>query len=684
MAFILFSASFFDESHQQMMACTQSGFDISGDYERHSFYLSGINKEPEQVFSDVEILLEHFQANLYAGAYAEDGTYTRLVYCTRPEALQSISLESGRFFGSDENRSLFFLSTKKTERTEQIGLLSRFDYDYSIRTIYSEINHDVFGRELTLLLPEAGQFSQFKEALRGLGYDLEEVPAANDVTKGQNDYYLGIKILTLAVSLLIMTFMIIYHVINSYRNMGIRKMLGIGIFSIWKEQMLPLILGELTITLCGLCLAYFFLFKAWTKLTRAFLFGQLVLFLSVILFTAFLSVLPYLYIRLIRISDVIKNHRPASLAIAINSGIKIGLLVIVLGAACSVYSEYRNLQTHFDLAYSKWEETKSLALIRYAVTYNERYDPWDDEYKSGFRDAYQEFNRRGAIFADFENYEKLEDDNSLEKYQECAIVNRNYIIHNPVKDEEGNPVSIPDSEDIYLLVPAQYKSFQQEIIRYHQSDLREEQQIQILWIQDGQSFFTYRMDIEAETGNRVKDPMIYIMPDQKGIWYGNIASGYLLIPVQDTVDPSREVNEIMGRYFDSAQVNFKAVSVYATVNEQIQTSLRNSILLGLLMLVLFGLASFVMIQNANTYFEQNNLRLAVQHCMGFRFWDRYQELLLIFLGTSVLELTIAGMIWQLPLALWIGLLVAGMELIILYVFLRINEGKKVLRTLKGG
>lgn len=121
------------------------------------------------------------------------------------------------------------------------------------------------------------------------------------------------------------------------------------------------------------------------------------------------------------------------------------------------------------------------------------------------------------------------------------VVTPNYFEFNPVGDTAGTPVArsfVQDTNTLNLLVPEMFRSRESDIIRIYQDymyfnnvevseiyadrigterDTRLEKDfiINIIYVPDGQSYYIYKPDIAAKTGNAITDCLVVVLfPNQ--------------------------------------------------------------------------------------------------------------------------------------------------------------------------
>ena len=206
----------------------------------------------------------------------------------------------------------------------------------------------------------------------------------------------------------------------------------------------------------------------------------------------------------------------------------------------------------------KWED----ALYR-AVVYNSGEDESTAKYLE-IAQRSQELlalleEKTGAFVMDAYNYQAMDDDgtplytmNNPEFPIEIAPagmsvqVSPGYFKWNPIKTTDGSELEkqiVQDDLTLNLLVPEQYRDMEQEILtawkeyfyfekveaendynelagRKERLDITENQlTVNIIYVKDGQRYFTYRSDCAAADGSWITDPLVQI-------YTGNIHCNY--------------------------------------------------------------------------------------------------------------------------------------------------------------
>ncbi len=156
----------------------------------------------------------------------------------------------------------------------------------------------------------------------------------------------------------------------------------------------------------------------------------------------------------------------------------------------------------------------------------------------------------GAFVMDAYNYQSI-DDNGTPLYTQnkesypmeiapnghSIRVSRNYFLYNPIETVDGSNLIeqiLYDDTTLNVLVPEKYRDMEEEILEsYHANfffekivaeddynklagidksvDISpEELSIHIIYVKDGQQYFTYRKDCAVQTDNWITDPVVQI------------------------------------------------------------------------------------------------------------------------------------------------------------------------------
>lgn len=152
-------------------------------------------------------------------------------------------------------------------------------------------------------------------------------------------------------------------------------------------------------------------------------------------------------------------------------------------------------------------------------------------------------DKAGAFVADFYNYQAMDDAstplytmNGMQFAEEidpngrCIRVSRNYFVHNPIETADGSDLTgqfVYDDLTLNLLVPEKYRDMEDDIVEAHRDRFyfekveaenaynqeagisermniaKEDLKINIIYVKDGQNYFSFRSDCAQQTGCKV-------------------------------------------------------------------------------------------------------------------------------------------------------------------------------------
>lgn len=168
-------------------------------------------------------------------------------------------------------------------------------------------------------------------------------------------------------------------------------------------------------------------------------------------------------------------------------------------------------------------------------------------------------DKAGAFVADFYNYQAMDDAGTplytmngmqfaeeIDPNRHCIRVSRNYFAHNPIETADDSNLTeqfVYDDLTLNLLVPEKYQDMEEDIVAAHRERFyfekveaensynqeagisdrmniaKEDLKINIIYVKDGQDYFSFRSDCAPQTGCHVEDPVVQI-------YTGNIHCNY--------------------------------------------------------------------------------------------------------------------------------------------------------------
>ena len=431
-------------------------------------------KKANEVYQILKDYLNKYNGNIYCDVISTvsgEAKYIKYSYFTNDTIFNNFTLENGRILYLSECESDMFLSTKKTGETNQIGHLSEFagDTHFEFHTLKSNLKTNIFDRSFFIQLDEQ-PLNSFIADLSEEGIVIQKVPVIS------NDEYTYSNLLIIAVCFIVLALLVLYDLLNSYKKIAIEKMLGFYSYHIWLKRISPLALSAILATLITTIFLILFKFNTFNSLFITFLNElfkySVVMILSFILFISF----PFLYIKRISISDMLKNKRPIETIVALNGLIKIGFIITFLLLTARQYTQFQIIQARYTYAFQDWEKTRDYAIIPEIQTAADAVnvvETYSEESKIIEKNLFLFFNQRGAIYANFSHYSPESRDELVSLLKDdykvnYAVVNPNYIKENYIYDKAGNTIDIAETEfDYILLVPEKYHDLEKEIREYH-------------------------------------------------------------------------------------------------------------------------------------------------------------------------------------------------------------------------
>ena len=606
---------------------------------------------------------------IYMSGQSGKTAATIYTYFTDETFLKYISLVSGRYFNLSENESDKFLSTIKTNDDAQIGRIADFagDQTIEIRTLRSKMKEpDINIFDKYFYINAGGSqdkevfYNGLEETMKKYGYTIQRVE--ENFFEDKDSYYNLIFIAGLSVLYIICMLFIYFDILNSYKKIGIEKMVGFKRIDIWKRRIFPLISTQLASMIITTIILIIIKFKTINKYLFYFILDLFGIYSLIVILSVLILSIPFITIGKISVSNMLKNKNPINAITLVNSVFKVVLSIAVLIIISNLYMEYHSINNKYKYSFENWEKTKGYAVIpsvRTRTGYD--YNPFNKENKYKRKELYFYFNKRGAVLADFSMYAPINEINRKLQKDDYKInnitVNPNYLKENIVLDTNGNRIYIDENETEYiLLVPESYRQYEEKIIKYHESQKKSRayssehtqkeslyphelasyrepsilpgQDIKIIWTKSNQQLFSYKLDINPQENNVVKDPIIRVVTESNGDLFDyNIIfdSGEpLKIKFDDSKDGPDYIQSVLANYYDPNYFQFPVTKLFTMVEDQIHEFKLKVLYNSAIIAVLFGIIFTVILQNVLNYFKQHRVRLAIQKFHGYRKIDKYR------------------------------------------------------------
>ncbi len=691
-AIILYLNCFFEMKNQYFSELSQIG---QTEYAQSVVFSTEI-ESADDVYDIISSVLKRYNANLYCSDIeniANKKIYTKYVFANNTKFFNSLSLSQGRFFNKDETESDLFLSTLKTDSPNQIGVINKFEksMEFQIKTLKNYVcnSRDVLNKTFILQLNNSQEIDAFEKELKENGI-ITTINEYDNYSFEGSSYFIIIAF----AATIILSLIILYDLIKSYKKIGIEKLMGYDSFAIWFSRVPSILVLEFAVFLIVTVILSMILADSFNVLLLALLKRLTIYFLSIIAVTAVMISLPFVFVSHIPVNAIVKNKKPFKSLIRFNLVIKCIITSILIIIMCASVSQIKTIFTFKYDKFVNWEKTRNFAYVpSFVIDNNSNWTGETDEDIEKFQKLYYDFNSEGGILADFSAFSPLYEDVRDETEFPINIsvnINPNYLKKFLIKDENGETISISESEkDCVVLVPQKYKGNQKEIVSYYR-DFAPSGKVKIIWTKNNQNLFTFAVDTGTDNYNTVKDPVLNVLTENNGkpidysVILGESGNPYK-IKVKDYTNPTQEIEKICSKYFDLSEVKFPAVSVYQGIEDQISISnnkLKNYVAM---IFLLFAMGLSIISQSIITYIEQYKKVLAVKKLMGFCFVDRYSRYLLYTLICYIIS-GIVAMIFinNRIFVLFITFTLFFIDFIFSYIYISIKDKKNIIQIVKGG
>jgi putative ABC transport system permease protein len=667
-----------------------------------SIVVNSGKKDQDEIYNLFKLYLNKYKGNLYYLDLKNKSSETRTVkyvYFTDNKFTKNIKLANGRIFSISDNESNKFLSTEDTKNKNQIGQIEDFagQNRFEIRTIKSYKRKDLFQKILKVTFQNNSDINKFISDLYKYGIEIQK---QRDGIASKSDAPNFVVVVTTGCSYLLLMLLIFYSILNSYKKIAIKKMLGFKTSTIWLEIILPIITIELTSIIIVTSIMTILKFKAYNQYFIDFLAELCGIYGLMIIVSIIFLTLPFLYAKKISIVSMLKNKKNTNEIITFNTIIKVCLIILLLPLSINGYKQFKCVLSVYQDSFGNWEKTKNYAIIPSVRSDpSAKYiDPYSKAEEEKSRKIYSYFNSKGAILADFYNFEplvyKLNLEHLKEPYQlDKATINPNYLKANKIFDENGNKININETDNSYiLLVPAKLDFYGGNVKTAYSKKKHLKvpiQKMKIIWTKSGQKLFTYNLNVSTNYNNCVKDPLVEVLTESNGslIQYtvvaGNMGNPFK-IKVSNPSNPNEEILKEFKKYYDLSIYNFPISIVYDSVKNEIQYIKIGLEVTGLIILVLLVLIIAIIIQNIINYFEQNRLRFAIQQFHGYKTIDRYYEYFFSLCVSWSLILMVSILINTSYEVFLISFIMFLLETGLSGVLLNIIEKRKIHMVTKGG
>lgn len=610
------------------------------------------NIPQDKAYKKIKDALDKSKGNIYYTRLNDRNQELKYVYTTNLNYFSKFKLKAGRSFNIKDMESNKFLSSEKISSNNQIGTISTFSGDnyFEIHTLKSMVDQGyLFNGNCNVSFNNSDSInlfiSELKKSFNIDGFQIEH----NNVIGDQN---IPITLWIVLGIYFVVMLLILYEIIKSYKSIGIEKLLGFSAKDIYLKRIFSLLKIQARIIVPSILLMTVIMFRDYNQYFWIFICKLLGVYLIEIAVLIVICSIPFIYIRKIKISNMIKNKQPTNEIIVLNIFVKTVLVVIFIISISQLIYNFNSIKSVFTGSFKQWDDIKNYAVVPNLSNISPE-QMNSESFAQDQKKMYLYFNNQGSLLADFSEYSpagrKLIIGETKYEYQRDNVtVNPNYLNKYLVYDTNNNKISISENEKDYIvLVPDKYKSIEKAIrdMLQKSKDGYSDKQIvnepiKIIWTKSNQKLFSMLIDVNPNEGNYVTDPIIRVLTEANGgISDYDVVLGMdtnpFKIKVNDYLNPGNDIRPALTQFGYN-----KYVKNISSVNEQISSESKNvkdMVKRVALILLLSGIAAIIIIfQNVYNYFEKYKKYIAVKQLHGYKMIDKYSSYFIIFLFNWIL------------------------------------------------
>ena len=663
------------------------------------------NKDKSKMYKSMISILDKYDGGIYYDRVSKDeSTRIKYMYDKGNMYISNIELMDGEKLTSDTMETNKYLSTRKGEDELQIGRIATFNKNVNreIKTLRSMLEDKFnFSGPCYVAFKNNINIKDFIDEVE-TALDIKGVVVLDNVPKNivQEDNY---KMIIITIYFIVMI-LILYKLLSSYKKIGVKKLLGYSSKRIYVESILSLIKINLSVGIIATIPLCFIFFNQLNLYVYKFIFKFLICIGVETLVLIGICSIAYIYIFFIKISSMLKNKKPLTAIIVLNYIVKIVCSIVTIFFIIQATNNFEDIKSIFNKSYSNWEELNDFAVIPESsipINIMNNSNSYEN-YLSIQKEMYKEFNEKGAIFANFNEFSpairniRLEETNYYYE-SDNVFVNPNYLSKYKIYDSADNEIVISDTDaDQILLVPDKYKYDEKNILGQAESfkeqqfySIGENQKTKIIWIKSNQKVFTASIDINPKENNEIIDPIIYVVTENNASIYDyDYLLGKLGNPFKIKADTNKDAETTIREVFSKYGIE-DYIGTITPVNEQVANSIqsakdniKNSIIS---MSLLIGVLIIIIVQNVINYFDKYKQKLAIEKLTGYKTIDKHKNYLIsvIVCWNVVFSLSVLIYKSQVVKIGIIGIIGFIIEVIFSLLVLSVVEKKKIISIVKG-
>ena len=682
---------------------------------------------------------EEFEANLFRPSQISEEEINKFILLANETAFWDyFGLREGRFLTSEETQGgNQFLSTLNSAKENQVGRLVYFGNRTTVNVLplvdafetiipwgryYVELPDSVTIEEfLTSFL---ARVNSYLEAFYGeeINEFVVEEFLIEDIQSSGMIFDLNWESQVLIFMIAATVIVGIYYVAIQTKKISILKLNGLGMLKIWNQ-----VIGRIIyFTFIGTSIVSLIVGGILGFIFHDFPFLLEVMSRQFLIFVPFLilSLTLCLLIKRISIQQGVKNKNSSRFVFWMNSLMKMGLTLVVLMLSFQVLDVLQMLREREALI-ENWADSGDFAVFSPVRGTTQM---MDENAYALYQELFPILNEKGMLLINSLDYEAwhLEWNETIDGdinrmpigleesglYWRNVMVNPNYLERFPLRDINGDIISISEEEArVILLIPEKYKMEEEALLKYFKWH-RERQlngsenwsnipvsvelrnaEFYIIWTANNQEVFSFNPAVFPEKYNNILDPIIRVatlansVGEERFGANGGIASDPWKLPTIDgnitqTMDELRPILRELGLEFNLPRL--------ATINEEMLNEIAQirtmatliSFVGSLIMMAALALG----LQNVALFFRQYKQKFVIRRVFGTSFFKTYGTYYIYFAATWLLKiLALIGITHFVNIQMsWIMcLFLMGMDLVLSSLMMLLMENKNKMAVLKG-
>ncbi|MEK4581874.1 DUF1430 domain-containing protein [Bacillus sp. FSL R12-0074] len=678
-----------------------------------TFNESILEIDRNKFFSVLFNVSDSYGANVFKPSYS-DVSSTEYIYLTHDQNsyFSNFSLLDGEF-PNDTKMEDFYLSTFQNEKVTGKLFSYTNENKFHIKPLRKFPNDKLITGNYIVTLQDINKVDSFINSLekklnlkiKYSNYEFQE-PIGS----------FGLQVMPLILLYVLSILMTIYYYFLQYKNFSVQLLNGYGAINVWKNYLFEICVyyfaamflstGFIAVVKVGSLLFTL----EWLEILRNYFLYQSIIGIM------FCFIVSLLFIRVgnIDISSSLKNKKPLKKIQILNGFTKVLFSGVILYLIFVSYSSFSMLYRYYETNAGKWNVLKSYGVMNTSAPTPNGNQPKAvlDLFKKHY-ELFKYTNDRGAILVKVSDaYEAKEvgvDIPNQSKFAEKIIrINNNFLKLNPIKSVDNKVVKIDENnEELIILVPEKYQSEERELRAYLEDeyafqkygaknsflqDIGEPVEsvkskfYSIIWVKDGQSYFTFSNHHAKDTNNYFYDGIGVVLTNKngnEGALYDTVVgnSGYFIKLTDKKVFYNSVKSEV--ERLGLQDLYPTVYNAYDANNFEVQEHMKRMYVFVFVLCITLFVYFAISIFTTMNYLEQNKYRHTIQTIYGYAYFEKHKIYLMVTNSIWIISTFIIFMFGKFDFGCII-FFVFLLENMLTYLLIKRSERKKMIQIIKEG